>query len=129
MQYFNLSNVFQVAKLTNDDAIAINNLRVLGGEPDAKKTSTSGFGLKFDMHKVEVIYSLILNHMNVQCQRYMWKVFLINYQKKRAVRKNRAEEETWQLSRFYPIIEVQIKLTQFSHIKYVLILWKGDGKG
>ncbi|XP_058763931.1 SNARE-interacting protein KEULE-like isoform X1 [Vicia villosa] len=69
-------NLMKVAKLTNDDAIAINNLRVLGGEPDAKKTSTSGFALKFDMHK-----------------------------KKRAVRKNRAEEETWQLSRFYPIIE------------------------
>lgn len=73
-------NLMKVAKLTNDDAIAINNLRVLGGEPDAKKTSTSGFGLKFDMHK-----------------------------KKRAVRKNRAEEETWQLSRFYPIIEELIE--------------------
>ncbi|GAU46673.1 hypothetical protein TSUD_184610 [Trifolium subterraneum] len=75
-------NLMKVAKLTDDDAIAINNLRVLGGEPDAKKTSTSGFGLKFDMHKVE---------------------------KKRAVRKNRAEEETWQLSRFYPIIEELIE--------------------
>jgi hypothetical protein len=51
-------------------------------------------------------------------------MFLINYQKKRAVRKNRAEEEMWQLSRFYPIIEVQIKLTQIFHIKYVLILCK-----
>jgi hypothetical protein len=60
MKFFNLLNVFQVAKLTDDDAIAINNLRVLGGEPDAKKTSTSGFALKFDMHKVDVIYSLIL---------------------------------------------------------------------
>ncbi|PNY04212.1 SNARE-interacting protein KEULE [Trifolium pratense] len=73
-------NLMKVAKLTDDDAIAINNLRVLGGEPDAKKTSTSGFALKFDMHK-----------------------------KKRAVRKNRAEEETWQLSRFYPIIEELIE--------------------
>ncbi|WJX88940.1 hypothetical protein P8452_70976 [Trifolium repens] len=73
-------NLMKVAKLTDDDAVAINNLRVLGGEPDAKKTSTSGFVLKFDMHK-----------------------------KKRAVRKNRAEEETWQLSRFYPIIEELIE--------------------
>ncbi|WJX94572.1 hypothetical protein P8452_75975 [Trifolium repens] len=73
-------NLMKVAKLTDDDAIAINNLRVLGGEPDAKKTSTSGFALKFDMHK-----------------------------KKRAVRKNRAEEEMWQLSRFYPIIEELIE--------------------
>ena len=73
-------NLMKVAKLTDDDAIAIHNLRALGGEPDAKKTSTSGFALKFDIHK-----------------------------KKRAVRKNREEEETWQLSRFYPIIEELIE--------------------
>lgn len=41
--------------MTDDDAIAINNLRMLAGEPDAKKISTSGFALKFDMHKVEII--------------------------------------------------------------------------
>lgn len=62
MEFHNLLNVFQVAKLTNDDAIAINNLRVLGGEPDAKKTSTSGFALKFDMHKVEVVHSLLFKY-------------------------------------------------------------------
>ncbi|RDX64688.1 SNARE-interacting protein KEULE [Mucuna pruriens] len=70
-------NLMKVAKLTDEDAIAINNLRMLGGEPDTKKTSSSSFALKFDMHK-----------------------------KKRAARKDRSgEEETWQLSRFYPIIE------------------------
>lgn len=50
--------LLQVAKLTDDDAIAINNLRMLEGEPDTKKTSISSFALKFDMHKVKVIYSL-----------------------------------------------------------------------
>nr|KYP56441.1 SNARE-interacting protein KEULE [Cajanus cajan] len=80
-------NLMRVARLTDEDAIAINNLRMLGGEPDTKKTSTSSFALKFDMHK-----------------------------KKRAARKDRSgEEETWQLSRFYPIIEMKIKDTIFPH--------------
>lgn len=61
----NLSNTFQVAKLTDEDTIAINNLRMLGGEPDTKKTSTSSFALKFDMHKVKVIFSL--NILFFQC--------------------------------------------------------------
>ncbi|KAG4933115.1 hypothetical protein AAZX31_17G131200 [Glycine max] len=74
-------NLMKVAKLTDEDAIAINNLRMLGGEPDTKTTSTSSFALKFDMHK-----------------------------KKRAARKDRSgEEDTWQLSRFYPIIEELIE--------------------
>ena len=48
------------------------------------------------------------------------KIVSLNCQKKRAARKDRSgEEETWQLSRFYPIIEVQIKLIQFSHIKHI----------
>jgi len=50
--------LFQVAKLTDDDAIAINNLRMLEGEPETKKTLMSSFPLNFDMHKVKVIYSL-----------------------------------------------------------------------
>ncbi|XP_068465008.1 SNARE-interacting protein KEULE-like isoform X1 [Phaseolus vulgaris] len=76
-------NLMKVARLTDDDAIAINNLRMLEGEPDTKKTSMSSFALKFDMHKVK---------------------------KKRAARKDRSgEEETWQLSRFYPIIEELIE--------------------
>ncbi|MED6182730.1 hypothetical protein PIB30_031373 [Stylosanthes scabra] len=60
--------------------IAINNLRMLVGQPEAKKTSTGAFALKFDIKK------------------------------KRAARKDRAgEEETWQLSRFYPILEELIE--------------------
>lgn len=58
IHFFHLSNPFQVAKLTNEDTIAVNNLRMLGGEPDAKKTLTGAFALKFDMHKVEIIYCL-----------------------------------------------------------------------
>ncbi|XP_052118167.1 SNARE-interacting protein KEULE isoform X1 [Arachis duranensis] len=75
-------NLMRVARLTDDDITAVNNLRMLGGQPDTKKSLTAAFGgLKFDIHK-----------------------------KKRAARKDRAgEDETWQLSRFYPIIEELIE--------------------
>ncbi|XP_048319733.1 SNARE-interacting protein KEULE [Ziziphus jujuba] len=70
-------NLMKLAKLQPEDMNAVNNLRLLGGSSETKKTSTGPFSLKFDMHK-----------------------------KKRAARKDRTgEEETWQLSRFYPIIE------------------------
>lgn len=35
----------------------VNNLRMLGGQPDTKKRSTGAFGLKFEIHKVKVISS------------------------------------------------------------------------
>ncbi|KAJ1416045.1 Sec1-like protein [Sesbania bispinosa] len=78
-------NLMKVAKLTDEDMNAVNNLRMLGVQPDTKKSLTTAFGLKFDIHK-----------------------------KKRAARKERpGEEEKWQLSRFYPIIEELIeKLTK-----------------
>jgi len=42
---------------------------------------------------------------------FCMKSVLLSCQKKRAARKERpGEEEKWQLSRFYPIIEVQIGL-------------------
>ncbi|KAF5729904.1 Sec1/munc18-like (SM) proteins superfamily isoform 2 [Tripterygium wilfordii] len=70
-------NLMKLAKLPPDDMNAVNNMRLLGPAPDTKKSSTGAFSLKFDIHK-----------------------------KKRATRKERTgEEETWQLSRFYPIIE------------------------
>ncbi|MED6106852.1 hypothetical protein PIB30_008551 [Stylosanthes scabra] len=73
-------NLMKVARLTDEDITAVNNLRMLGGQPDTKKSLTAAFGLKFDI------------------------------QKKRAARKDRTgEEETWQLSRFYPIIEELIE--------------------
>ncbi|KAL5541049.1 hypothetical protein UlMin_042622 [Ulmus minor] len=74
-------NLMKLAKLQPDDMNAVNNLRLLGAASDAKKSSMSPFSLKFDMHK-----------------------------KKRAFRKERpSEEEQWQLSRFYPIIEELIE--------------------
>ncbi|XP_061357818.1 SNARE-interacting protein KEULE-like isoform X1 [Gastrolobium bilobum] len=76
-------NLMKVAQLTDEDMNAVNNLRMLVGQQDTKKSLTSAFGLKFDIHKVK---------------------------KKRAARKERSgEEEKWQLSRFYPIIEELIE--------------------
>ncbi|PQQ19928.1 SNARE-interacting protein KEULE [Prunus yedoensis var. nudiflora] len=70
-------NLMKLAKLPPDDMNAVNNMRLLGGSSDNKKSSIATFALKFDMHK-----------------------------KKRGGRKERPSEgETWQLSRFYPIIE------------------------
>ncbi|QCD91593.1 SNARE-interacting protein KEULE-like [Vigna unguiculata] len=74
-------NLMRLAKLTEEDMSVVHNFRMLGGQPVAKKSKTSGFGLKFEIHK-----------------------------KKRAARKERpGEEEKWQLSRFYPIIEELIE--------------------
>ncbi|KAK2651959.1 hypothetical protein Ddye_011815 [Dipteronia dyeriana] len=70
-------SLMKLAKLTPDDMIAVNNMRFLGGSIDCKKNSIGAFPLKFDIYK-----------------------------KKRAARKDRTgEQETWQLSRFYPMIE------------------------
>ncbi|KAL6653027.1 hypothetical protein ACP70R_011952 [Stipagrostis hirtigluma subsp. patula] len=70
------AKLMQLAGLSADDMIAVNNMRCLCG-PDTKKPSAGGFTLKFDLHK-----------------------------KKHGVRKERiGEESTWMLSRFYPILE------------------------
>ncbi|CAK7355763.1 unnamed protein product [Dovyalis caffra] len=71
-------NIMKLARLPEDDMNAVNNMRLLAGASDTKKSSTGAFSLKFDIHK-----------------------------KKRGARKDRtgAEETTWQLSRFYPMIE------------------------
>ncbi|XP_011033888.1 PREDICTED: SNARE-interacting protein KEULE-like [Populus euphratica] len=71
-------NIMKLARLPRDDMNAVNNMRLLAGASDTKKRSTGAFSLKFDIHK-----------------------------KKRAARKDRTgeEETTWQLSRFYPMIE------------------------
>ncbi|KAK9154028.1 hypothetical protein Sjap_001508 [Stephania japonica] len=69
--------LMQLARLSPDDMNAVNNMRLLEGFTDSKKSSLGGFSLKFDAQK-----------------------------KKLGVRKDRTgEEETWQLSRFYPMIE------------------------
>ncbi|KAB5564407.1 hypothetical protein DKX38_004461 [Salix brachista] len=71
-------NIMKLARLPQDDMNAVNNMRLLAGASDTKKRSTGAFSLKFDIHK-----------------------------KKRAARKDRTGEveTTWQLSRFYPMIE------------------------
>ncbi|KAG2658211.1 hypothetical protein PVAP13_1KG159500 [Panicum virgatum] len=69
-----------LAGLSDDDMIAVNNMRCLCG-PDTKKSTGGGFTLKFDVHK-----------------------------KKHAHRKERTgEESAWALSRFYPVLEELIE--------------------
>ncbi|KAF5187505.1 Syntaxin-binding protein [Thalictrum thalictroides] len=71
------SKLMQLARLSPDDMNAVHNMRLLEGSSDAKKNSAGSFSLKFDVNK-----------------------------RKHAARKDRTgEEETWQLSRFYPMIE------------------------
>nr|XP_029117494.1 SNARE-interacting protein KEULE isoform X5 [Elaeis guineensis] len=75
-----LSLHVELARLSADDMNAVNSMRYLG-RSDTKKTSRGFFSLKFDVHR-----------------------------KKHAVRKERNDEEkTWQLSRFYPMIEELIE--------------------
>ncbi|XP_077245139.1 SNARE-interacting protein KEULE-like isoform X1 [Tasmannia lanceolata] len=74
------TKLMQLARLSPDDMNAVNNMRYLAGS-DVKKASGGGFSLKFDIQK-----------------------------KKHAARKERTDaEETWQLSRFYPMIEELIE--------------------
>ncbi|KAK3145179.1 hypothetical protein QOZ80_4AG0324720 [Eleusine coracana subsp. coracana] len=71
------SKLMQLAGLSADDMIAVNNMRCLCGADMKKSSSVGGFSLKFDLHK-----------------------------KKHGIRKERiGEESTWMLSRFYPILE------------------------
>ncbi|WKA05559.1 hypothetical protein VitviT2T_023520 [Vitis vinifera] len=73
--------LMQLARLSPEDMKVVNNMRLLEGSSATKKKSSGGFSLKFDGQKV-----------------------------KNAARKDRTtEEETWQLSRFYPMIEELIE--------------------
>ncbi|XP_047320829.1 protein transport Sec1a-like [Impatiens glandulifera] len=77
------TKLMQLANLTNDDMKAVKNMIMLEGA-DARKATTSGggFSLKFDNKK----------------------------QTNLAARKDRAgEEETWQLFRFFPVLEELIE--------------------
>ncbi|KAI4968151.1 hypothetical protein ZWY2020_005263 [Hordeum vulgare] len=70
------TKLMQLAGLSADDMIAVNNMRCLCAH-ETKKSSKGGFPLKFEIRK-----------------------------KKRGIRKERVgEESTWMLSRFYPILE------------------------
>ncbi|KAK4741304.1 hypothetical protein SAY87_024892 [Trapa incisa] len=79
------SKLMQLAKLSPEDMKVVHNMQLLAGSPQNKKTQSSGFSLKFDAQKT-----------------------------KGAARKDRTdEEETWQLFRFYPLVEELIgKLTK-----------------
>ncbi|XP_057462810.1 SNARE-interacting protein KEULE-like isoform X2 [Actinidia eriantha] len=72
-----ITKLMELARLPPEDMNAVNNMRLLEGASDTKKSSLGAFSLKFDVHK-----------------------------KKHAARKDRSGEEVmWQLSRFYPVIE------------------------
>ncbi|KAK4578564.1 hypothetical protein RGQ29_028598 [Quercus rubra] len=74
------SKLMQLARLPREDMTVINNMRLLGGSSDDNK-KTGSFSLQFNAQKT-----------------------------KQAARKDRSgEEETWQLSRFYPILEELIE--------------------
>ncbi|KAA8522289.1 hypothetical protein F0562_012962 [Nyssa sinensis] len=76
-----IAKLMELARLPPEDMNAVNNMRLLEGSSDTKKSSIGAFSLKFDVHK-----------------------------KKHAARKDRTGEEVmWQLSRFYPMIEELIE--------------------
>ncbi|WCJ22857.1 Syntaxin-binding protein 1 [Euphorbia peplus] len=77
------SKLLQLAKLPEEEMVVVNNMRLLVGSSATKKAASGGgFSLKFDNQKG----------------------------KKQAARKDRTgEEETWQLFRFYPMLEELIE--------------------
>ncbi|KVH90072.1 Sec1-like protein [Cynara cardunculus var. scolymus] len=76
-----LTEILELADLSPDDKNAVYNMRFLEGATDTTQSSNNAFSLKFDARK-----------------------------KKRGLRKDRpGEEAVWQLSRFYPMIEVLIE--------------------
>ncbi|XVE76969.1 hypothetical protein DITRI_Ditri13aG0023800 [Diplodiscus trichospermus] len=77
------SKLMQLARLSSEDMKVVKNMQLLGGSSPSSQTkkTTTGFSLKFDGQKT-----------------------------KQAARKDRTgEEETWQLFRFYPMIEELIE--------------------
>ncbi|CAI9784481.1 unnamed protein product [Fraxinus pennsylvanica] len=72
-----ITKLMELASLPPDDMNAVYNMRLLEASAETKKSSIASFSLKFDAHK-----------------------------KKHAARKDRpGEVVTWQLSRFYPMVE------------------------
>ncbi|XAR54995.1 hypothetical protein NMG60_11030359 [Bertholletia excelsa] len=77
-----MMKLMELARLPPEDLAAVNNMRLLEGSSDNKKSLFRPLNLKFDVHK----------------------------KKKHANRKDRTGEEVmWQLSRFYPMIEVLVE--------------------
>ncbi|KAK1370425.1 SNARE-interacting protein KEULE-like [Heracleum sosnowskyi] len=72
-----LKKLMELAKLSLEDMNVVHNIRMFDGSSDTKKTSIRSFASKFNLNK-----------------------------KKSNFRKDRpGEEVTWQLSRFYPLVE------------------------
>ncbi|KAL9245289.1 hypothetical protein vseg_018958 [Gypsophila vaccaria] len=72
------TKIMQLAKLSAEDMKAVKNMRLLAGSPNTKKKATGSFSLTFDGKR-----------------------------KKISVRKDKTndEEESWALSKFYPMLE------------------------
>ncbi|KAH9649006.1 SNARE-interacting protein KEULE [Citrus sinensis] len=56
-------NLMKLAKLTADDMTAVNNMRLLGGALESKKSTIGAFSLKFDIHK-ELVEKLGKNELS-----------------------------------------------------------------
>ncbi|KAI5392144.1 Protein transport Sec1a [Lathyrus oleraceus] len=81
--------LMQLAKLSPDDMKVISNMQLLAGSSTKKASAAAGaFSLKFSNQKTT-----------------------------QAARKDRTdeEEETWSLFRFYPVVEVRLKIMQAFH--------------
>jgi syntaxin-binding protein 1 len=98
----------------------VNNMQLLAGSSDNKKT-TGSFSLKFNAQKVKLEMLALsalkgnLREKNGGRGMQNLKVDKHFFQTKQAARKDRTgEEEMWQLSRFYPMIEVSYYVTQAS---------------
>lgn len=118
-----MHGIVQLARLSDDDMTAVNNLEYLGVQVAKKQASgVEKFALKFGARKV------------TPCScRLIWRTFMFKYwilskgfsnsnqsrvkqelsttschvQNKRPARRAREQdEESWQLSRFYPLIQV-----------------------
>lgn len=98
----------QLARLSSEDMKIVNNMRLLAGSLNSKKSSTD-FSLKFDGQKVKKL-KLFKWMLKTRVRSSLHKALYFldyDYQTKQAARKERpGEEETWALFKFYPIIEV-----------------------
>lgn len=87
---------------------AVNNMRYLGGFATKKTSGGSKFSLKFDAQKVK-FFKVGKDLLPQFYATDFIQPYVFMYQKNNAARKDRAEEETWALSRFYPMIEVHFR--------------------
>lgn len=97
----------QLAKLSHADMQTVKNMKLL--EPtQSKKTSRTGFSLKFDSAKVKFSTTLFAQKIHVSETYTLIFWYFAHQNNKHAEREDRTgdEEESWALSRFYPKLEV-----------------------